>query len=120
LIEKKKIFIKNIFKKSFLKTNKLLLKIFRNSGTTKINVKIIPSKTIKLPKNSFDLHLTSIIIHYGNIGGGHYICLYKSNNKWFEYDDLISFPTYIGSLSNIIKNDKYISNIVGLVYSKYI
>lgn len=120
LIEKKKIFIKNIFKKSFLKTNKLLLKIFRNSGTTKINVKIIPSKTIKLPKNSFDLHLSSIIIHYGNIGGGHYICLYKSNNKWFEYDDLKNSPTYIGSLSNIIKNDNYISNIVGIVYSKYV
>jgi len=120
LIEKKKILIKNIFKKSLLKSNKLVLKIFRNSGTTKLDIKVIPSKTIKLPKNSFDLHLTSIIIHYGNIGGGHYICLYKSNNKWFEYDDLNKIPTYIGSLSKIIKNDNYISNIVGLVYSKSI
>jgi len=118
LIEKKKILIKNIFKTSLLKSNKIVLKIFRNSGTTKLNIKVIPSKTIKLPKNSFDLHLTSIIIHFGNIGGGHYICLYKSNNKWFEYDDLHKSPTYIGSLSKIIKNDKYISNIVGLVYSK--
>jgi len=120
LLMEKKIYIKNIFKKSLLKTNKLLLKVFRNSGTTKLNVRIIPSKTIKLPKNSFDLHLTSLIIHFGNIGGGHYICLYKSNNLWFEYDDLNKSPTYIGTLSKIIKNDKYISNIIGLVYSKSI
>jgi ubiquitin C-terminal hydrolase len=130
LINKNKVFIKKIFpsfkiknnkliiKTTLLKADKLFLKIFRNLGDYKLETKIIPSKTLKLPDNNFDLHLNSIIIHYGNIIGGHYICLYKLNDKWFEYDDMNLPPTYIGSLNKIIQNDNYISNIVGLLYSK--
>jgi len=132
LLNKKKVFIKKILptyyiknnkiKKeiTILKGNKLFIKIFRNLGTFKMNTMIIPSKTLKLPKNSFDLHLTSIIIHYGNYQAGHYICLYNLNGSgiWFEFDDLNKQTIYIGKLSNIIKNEKYISNIIGLIYSK--
>ena len=64
------------------------------------------------------MYLNSIIIHYGNNKSGHYICLYKYYNKWFEYDDLQQKSTYIGSLNKIIQNDNYISNITALVYSK--
>jgi hypothetical protein len=130
LINKNKVFIKKIFpsyniknnkltiKTTLLKTDNLFLKIFRNLQTFKLNTKIIPSKTIKLPENSFDLHLISLIIHYGNYENGHYICLYKSNDYWFEYDDLNKIPVYLGTLNKIIQNDYYTSNIVGLIYSK--
>ena len=129
---KNKVFIKKIFPiykiknnkliitTTLLKTDNLFIKIFRNLQTFKLNTKIIPSEIIKLPENSFDLHLTSIIIHYGNYQNGHYICLYKSNDIWFEFDDLQKSPTHIGSLNKIIKNNDYISNIVGLLYSKII
>ena len=130
LLDKNKVFINKILpsfnnkindkiiKTTLLKADKLFLKIFRNMFYYKLETKIIPAKTLKLPDNNFDLHLNSIIIHYGDIIGGHYICLYKFNNKWFEYDDMNLPPTYIGSLNKIIKNDNYISNIVGLLYSK--
>lgn len=130
LLHKNKVFIKKILpsfkiknndliiQTTILKADKLFLKIFRNLHYFKLETKIIPSKTLKLPKNNFNLYLTSIIIHYGNKDGGHYICLYKFNDKWFEYDDMNKSPTYIGSLNKIIQNDNYISNIVGLVYSK--
>jgi ubiquitin C-terminal hydrolase len=130
LINKNKVFIKKIFPSFKIKNNKLIiqttllkgdklfLKIFRNLGNYKLETKIIPSKTLKLPDNNFDLYLNSIIIHYGDNIGGHYICLYKFNDKWFEYDDMNLPPSYIGSLNKIIQNDNYISNIVGLLYSK--
>ena len=132
LINKKKIFIKKIIpnyhlinnniKKEIiiLKGNKLFLKIFRNLGNFKLETMIIPSKILKLPKNSFNLYLTSIIIHYGSYQSGHYICLYNlyGSGLWFEYDDLKNKSVYIGNLSQVIKNENYISNIVGLIYSK--
>ena len=130
LLDKNKVFIKNILpsfkiknndliiKTTILKADKLFLKIFRNLFGYKLETKIIPSKTLKLKNNNFELHLTTMIIHYGDQNGGHYICLYKFNNKWFEYDDMNNSPTYIGSLNKIINNDNYISNIVGLIYSK--
>ena len=132
LINKRKVFIKKIIptyilinnkiKKEItvLKGNKLFLKIFRNLGDYKLETMIIPPKILKLPKNSFNLHLTSIIIHYGSFQAGHYICLYNLNGSgmWFEYDDLKNKSVYIGNLSKIIKDENYISNIVGLIYSK--
>ena len=130
LLDKNKVFINKILpsfnikindkiiKTTLLKADKLFLKIFRNMFYYKLETKIIPAKTLKLKDNNFNLHLTSIVIHYGDYGGGHYICLYKFNDKWFEYDDTNHSPTYIGSLNKIIKNNNYTSNIVGLVYSK--
>jgi ubiquitin C-terminal hydrolase len=130
LLNKNKVFIKKILpsfkiknndliiKTTLLKADKLFIKIFRNLHYFKLETKIIPAKTLKLQDNNFDLYLTSLIIHYGNNIGGHYICLYKYNEKWFEYDDMNKSPTYIGSLNKIIQNDNYTSNIVGLIYSK--
>jgi hypothetical protein len=122
LLNKKKVFIKKIFPSydniTLLKADNLFLKIFRNLDTFKLETKIIPANKLKLPENSFFLYLNSIIIHYGNNKSGHYICLYKYYNKWFEYDDLQQKSTYIGSLNKIIQNDNYISNITALVYSK--
>jgi len=111
-----------IKKFQLLKGNLLFIIIHRNLGFEKNNIKIIPSDTIKLPENNFDLHLNSIIIHYGNKDTGHYITLFKCNinNNWYEYDDLNIKQNlvYIGDLKKIIKNKNYTSNIVALIYSK--
>jgi len=109
---------KFVNKFELLKTPYLFIKIYRNIGLTKINTQIIPAFSIKLSENSHKLYLNSLLIHYGTHKGGHYICLYKSNNKWYEFDDMNNEVKLIGKLSNIINNEKYTKNIVGLVYSK--
>ena len=101
-----------------LKSDKLLIKVYRNIGSIKSSTQIIPAVSLKLKENNFDLFLNALIIHYGGNKGGHFICLYKSKNKWYEYDDMQPKPRLIGTLDDIIKNFQYSKNIVGLVYSK--
>jgi len=100
-----------------LKADKLLIRVSRNIGSMKLKTRIIPCSSLKF-KEGGKLYLNSLIIHYGSNQGGHYICLFKCNNKWYEYDDLNSKISKIGSLNNIIDNKRYCNNIVGLVYSK--
>lgn len=101
-----------------LKADKLFIKIYRNIGSLKLDTIIIPAKTLKLKENNFKLSLNSIIIHYGSNKGGHYTCIYKCNNKWYEYNDMKNKLTLIGTLSDVYNNPIYSSNIVGLLYSK--
>ena len=101
-----------------LKADKLFIKIYRNIGSTKLDTKIIPAKSLKLQENNFDLILTSMIIHYGSNKGGHYTCLYCCDKIWYEYNDMASKVIKIGSLKDVYNNPKYSSNIVGLIYSK--
>lgn len=111
---------KNYYYKTteILKADKLFIKIYRNIGSMKLETKIIPAKSLKLKENDFKLHLTSIIIHYGSNNSGHYICLYCCNKIWYEYNDMARKVNKIGSLKDICNNHNYISNIVGLIYSK--
>lgn len=113
------IYIKNEMKK-YLKADKLFIKFYRNIGTSKLNTIIIPAKSLKLKENNFLLHLTALIIHYGDNTYGHYTTIYINprNNKWYEFDDLKSKSTLIGSFKKIYEDYNYTSNIVALVYSK--
>ena len=94
----------------------IFIEIFRNAGSDEKLKTIIdfPMK-IKLKENTKILEIKSLVIHYGpTVNSGHYICLIRRNNKWFEYDDLNGLT--------LIKSDKktwdnYKKNIVGLVYS---
>lgn len=104
-------------KTEIVKAEKLLIRVPRVMGSMKLKTRIIPCPSLKF-KDGAKLYLNSIIIHYGSSKGGHYICLFKCENKWYEYDDTSPNIIKIGSLSNIIKHRKYCSNIVGLVYSK--
>ena len=102
-----------------LKGNKLFISIYRNTGTTKNDISVIPCDKLGLKENGYDLHLTAIIIHYGNTPAyGHYISLYKCEDNWYEYNDMGDNIKKLGTLESIIKNDEYTKNIVGLVYSK--
>jgi len=84
--------------------------------THKINIPIIPSLKIKMKNNKLNLYLNSIIIHYGNVKYGHYITLYECKGIWYKFDDMNNDRILIGSFDEIIKNDNYIRNIVGLYY----
>jgi hypothetical protein len=64
--------------------------------------------------NSKSLH--SIIIHNGRENGGHYICLFKCNNKWYEFDDLKKDIKIIGTFTEISKNINYMTNCTDLIY----
>ena len=66
--------------------------------------------------NKDKLNIKSIIIHYGTKDGGHYICLIRCQDKWYEYNDMNSNMKYIGNLSDINRNNEYKENIVGLLY----
>jgi hypothetical protein len=101
-----------------LKADKLFIKIYRNIGSFKLDTQIIPAKSLKLKENNFKLYLNSIIIHYGSNNGGHYTCIFKCNNKWYEYNDMKNKHIFIGTLSDVYKNPNYSSNIIGLIYSK--
>jgi hypothetical protein len=109
-----------IFKKSveIIKANKLMIKIYRNLGYKKLETRVKLSSSLKIRDNRNKLKLTSIIIHYGNNRGGHYITLYKFEGYWYEYDDMKDNVRKIGrSIRDINDNDKYTSNIVAILYS---
>jgi len=93
----------------------LLIQINRIFDYRKKEAKVIPELKLKLKEN--DLYLNSIIIHYGNETGGHYICLYECKGIWYEFDDMNGKGEIIdGGFKTIIKNDRYTRNIVGLFY----
>jgi hypothetical protein len=95
----------------------IFIQIYRNNGSfgeyDKLTTIIDFPMKIKVKENKKELEIKSIIIHYGE-STGHYICLIRRNNKWFEYNDMSGL--------NIIKSDekiwkKYKKNIVGLLYA---
>lgn len=107
-------------KYEILKGNIIFISIYRNIGEIiKNDIRIIPCKLLKFSENTFNLYLSAIIIHYGeSTNNGHYITLFTCNNIWYEYNDMEKNIIYIGKLENIIKNNNYTKNIVGLLYTK--
>ncbi len=105
-----------IKKTEIIKAPFLMIRIPRNIGRMKLSTNIIPAPYLKLKENTQRLNLSSIIIHYGSNKGGHYISLIKHNNKWYEYNDLGTKLIKVGDLSDIINNETYTSNIIGLLY----
>ena len=136
LLENEKIEIKNFYPKrinnifiddnpkpfkveniEYLKSPCLFIHFNRNYlDLNKIKTPVIPSLKIKMKDNKFNLYLNSIIIHYGDVKYGHYITLYECKGIWYKFDDMNNNRILIGSFDEIIKNDNYIENIVGLYY----
>lgn len=76
--------------------------------------KVECEETITMPDNN-QLNLVSIIVHHGSeIHAGHYTCLIKQKNTWFEFDDREPSFTHIGEFVQI--PNKVFKNVVGLVY----
>ena len=66
-------------------------------------------------ENGKTLELISIIVHHGsNVYSGHYTCLIKKDNIWYEFDDLKDNMIYIGNFKDI---SSYVSqNAVDFIY----
>jgi hypothetical protein len=95
----------------------LLIQIKRQkAGPGKMETPVIPVQIIKLKDNN--LYLNSIIIHFGEDNAGHYICLFECKGVWYEYDDMRGSSEIFGNgtFNEILSNDEYLSNIVGLLY----
>jgi hypothetical protein len=95
----------------------LLIQIKRQKdGAGKILTPVIPVEIIKLKNNN--LYLNSIIIHFGQDNAGHYICLFECKGVWYEYNDMRGNSEIFGNgtFNEILSNDEYLSNIVGLLY----
>ena len=102
----------------YLSSKFLFILINRKILAEKLETKIIPALKLKLIENPYNLYLNSIIIHQGGNDGGHFICLYECKGIWYEYNDLnVSNKYVIGTLEDIINNDYYTENIVGLFYT---
>ena len=76
---------------------------FGGSGQGEIVLEniIIPDKEIVIGKET--LYLYSVIFHLGEVGGGHYICCFLYNEKWYIYDDTKSYFTPIGNYEKLIE-----------------
>jgi hypothetical protein len=82
----------------------------------KMHTAVIPDEYVKTKTGR--LELQSIIVHVGAENGGHYICLIKCDNNWYEYDDLSKKTQFVGSLQDVISYNRhmYIRNNTDLVY----
>jgi hypothetical protein len=93
-----------------------LIKDHYSDSEEKLETIVVPEAQIKLKDNT--LALQSIIIHLGSAHGGHYICLFKCNVQWYEYDDLSKHISLIGSLDDVYKYNHhfYMKNCTDLIY----
>ena len=82
----------------------------------KMPAAVIPDDYIRTKTGK--LELQSIIIHHGSENGGHYTCLIKCDNEWWEYDDLSKKTQFIGKLHDVISHNShyYVRNCTDLVY----
>jgi hypothetical protein len=95
----------------------LLIQIKRQKeGAGKMRTPVIPVEIIKLKDNN--LYLNSIIIHFGQDNAGHYICLFECKGVWYEYNDMSGHSEIFGNgtFNEILSNNEYLENIVGLLY----
>jgi hypothetical protein len=88
-------------------------------GNRKLNTSVVSKGSLKNGKAQA-LQLFSLIIHQGSsVQYGHYVCIFKHINTWYEYDDLCSQYTCIGrGLKSVWDyKDGYVAkNVVGFVY----
>lgn len=104
-----------IDKYEYLSSPMLFIQINRILDMEKKDNIIIPELKLKLKENT--LYLNSIIIHYGDdYNHGHYICLYECKGIWYEFDDMRGYSSKIGSFKDILTNEDYTRNIIGLFY----
>ena len=115
---------KPMFRNAFFST--LLIKIDRlNAGNEKLNNIVIPSQELINGSEAENIvNLESIIIHtITKRYGSHYTCLFKCNDKWYEYNDIISdnddkqsTVKLIGTYEDLIANETYMRNSACFVY----
>jgi hypothetical protein len=84
---------------------------------TKLFTPVYPLEQIILEKSA--LELVSMIIHHGDDPHeGHYTLLFEHEGVWFHYDDMKTGLTRIGKFQDILKDKKYLQNLVSCFYVK--
>lgn len=83
----------------------------------KHNKSIVPSKDMKLGGGK-KMSLQSMIVHHGGAEGGHYTCVYRCSDKFYEYDDMRHQVTLIGDFAKMkaYKSGYILKNVTCLVY----
>ena len=74
-------------------------------GMEKLDTVIVPFQKLKLIDNKLPLYLKSILVHRGNAGGGHYVCVFECKDNWYLYDDLESNIESIGKFQDLLNRD---------------
>jgi len=99
-----------------------LPRIYRNvvnnrEHLVKHNKEIVPSKDVKLA-NGKKLTLQSLIVHHGGANGGHYTCVYRCSDKFYEFDDMRHQVTLIGDFAKMkaYRSGYILKNVTCFVY----
>ena len=85
-----------------------------NNHQIVIEKSIIPNQQITVSKQV--LKLSAIVIHYGNVGGGHYIALLRCRRMWYLYNDTEDSIEKIGSYRNMLDSTKAMTRGVLYMY----
>ena len=48
--------------------------------------------------------LQGAVIHFGNVGGGHYVYVGKHNNEWYEFNDSSVSKINLNQLKEFLNN----------------
>jgi hypothetical protein len=118
-----KLTITNNIKKLYTDNNCILIgtDILRNYNYVHKEIKLKQNKTLKINSlilyyDNFNIDLISITGEKNAIPGGHYICLFKVNDKWYLYNDLSNNnDTHNLKYPFIWENDKNINDIEKLL-----
>lgn len=95
---------KRLYIKSYPKYLIIHLKRFDYTyGASKINSHVKMDLNINLKNESFSLR--SIVVHMGNVGGGHYINILNKNGEWYVCND--SNISKVKNINNFL-NEGYI------------
>jgi len=61
--------------------------------------------------------MMGIILHSGNINGGHYIAVVENDDSWIEFNDSIQTPK-VESIITYLNNIRTSYHITGIFYKK--
>lgn len=96
----------------------LIIELYRNSGSEKLNTSIIYPDTIRVKDDDKELKLRSIILHKGStIHSGHYTTIIKRDGKTYEYDDMSGGTNKLKEINSDYER-KMRKNIVAIIYSR--
>lgn len=105
------------------KADMLYVNLQRNyNNEEKLTTRVIPPDVILPKRNKNPLRLVSIVLHSGNVHGGHYTCYIKAgrDETWRYYDDMGMGlkPTNTRSLKTLLSlKPDILTKAVGYVYT---
>ena len=112
-----RMFPTKITKTNVLASPIIYVNIDRVSASGKLATKITPFQKLKLIENRLPIYLKSIIVHYGNAGGGHYVCAFECRDDWYLYDDMEEEVEEIGKFEDLLARNDLLENSKAFIYA---